>query len=369
MRVLMLMPDPSVKGPIAGHGAHLVEAMEHLGADIVVHRWGRHSDGESLSAKIAGRVRDICEIRRLLHMGAFDVLFVKTAHDRRALLRDLPLMAATRGLASRRVAQFHGSLSNELSGSGRHALKTSSRCLVRSCDAVLVLSSEECREWQAFERRGRYHVVVNPYVHKREFERPGAREPDSADPCTPVLLFVGRLIAAKGVFDLVQAAARIQRTAPCHLVLVGDGPDREAVVDLVHQKRMEDTVAMPGYLHGPDLVKAYLSADIFVLPSYSEGFPTVLAEAMDAGLPIVTTGIRGAVDRLVEWENALFVPPGRSDLLAEALSRLVLDSDLRRYMAAKNQEKVQEFAPDVVAADYMRILSAALEAPAGVATR
>ena len=363
MKILMLMPDPGVKGPIAGHGAHLVEAMRQQGAEVVIGRWGRHADKESLPAKATGRLGDICKIRQLLRCGTFDVLFIKTAHDRRALLRDLPLMAATRGLALRRVVQFHGSLSNELSEPGRHALKVASRCLVRSSDAVLLLSSEECREWQAFERQGRYHVVANAYVHNQQLESTGARERDPVDGRAPVILFVGRLITAKGIFDLVDAAARIQQTAACRLVFVGDGADRRLLTEMVHHKRLGDSVAMLGHLSGPDLATAYLAADIFALPSYSEGFPTVLAEAMDAGLPIVTTGIRGAVDRLVEGENALFVPPGRSDLLAEALSRLVLDEGLRRHMAERNREKVREFASDVVAREYMHILSSVLEAP------
>jgi len=364
MKILMLLPDPGIRGPMAGLGTHLAQAMRQQGAEVVIRRWSRHFDKESLLAKAAGRLTDICEIRQLLRHGAFDVLFVNTSHDRRALIRDLPLMAATRGLARRRVVQFHGSLCNELSGSGRHAFKVASRCLVRSSDAVLLLSSEECREWQTFEQRGRYRVVTNAYVHNQQLDCSGACESGPVEGRTPVILFVGRLTTAKGIFDLVDAAAMIQRAAACRLVFVGDGPDRRLLTEIVHHKRLGGSVAMLGHLSGPDLVTAYLAADIFALPSYSEGFPTVLAEAMDAGLPIVTTGIRGAVDRLVEGENALFVPPGRSDLLAEALARLLLDAGLRRHMAESNQEKVKEFAPEVVAREYMQILCDVLKTPA-----
>lgn len=360
----MLMPDPCVKGPIAAHSAQLAGAMRHLGVDVVIGRWGRHADQESFLDKVLGRARDIRHIRKTLRSDAFDVLLVKTAHDRTALLRDVPLMAVTRGLASRRVVQFHGSLSNELSLPRRWVTKAASRYIVRSNNAVFILSSEECNEWQAFESRGLFHVVANAYVRKREYEGSAARESGSADRRDLVVLFVGRLIAAKGVFDLVEAVSKVRQTVPCRVVLVGDGKDRQALHDLVQSKRLSDSVSMPGHLSGPDLAEAYLNADVFALPSYSEGFPTVLAEAMDAGLPIVTTAIRGAVDRLAEGENALFFPPGRIDLLAEALSRLLLDSEFRRYMGARNREKVKEFSPDVVAREYVRILAAILDAPA-----
>lgn len=367
MKILMLMPDPAVKGSMARLGGHLVDAMSRLEVDVVVCRWGRHADEESLLASICGRVADIFHIRRLLSDGEFDVLFVNSAHDWRALMRDLPLLVATPGLARRRVVQFHGSLSNVLSMPGRRAMKAASRWLVRSSDAVLVLSTEEAREWKAFEPRGIFHVVANCYVHKPALER--SHPIDECEGGPLVVLFVGRLIAAKGIFDLVEAVSRVQRKGiSCRLAFAGDGEERAALAELIRSKGLQDTAVLLGYLDGPELARAYVDADVFALPSYSEGLASVLAEAMDAGLPIVTTGIRGAADHLAEGENALFVPPGRSDLLAEALSRLVLDAGLRRHMAERNREKVKEFAPEVVVREYMTILFSVLKtaAPASI---
>lgn len=367
MRVLMLMPDLRVKGPIAGHGAHLVDAMRRDGADVVVRRWGRHSDEEGLFAKLVGRIADISHVRTMLRHGGFDVLFVKTAHDRRALVRDLPLMVATRGYAGRRVLQFHGSLSNQLHMPQRRVMKAASRWLVRRSDAILVLSSEEAREWKAFEPSARIFVVSNCYAHKPSLE--GAHSAALDDDSPLVILFVGRLIAAKGVFDLVEAFSRVQRKAACRLALAGDGEARETLERLIRSKGLEGSVSLLGHVKGLDLVRAYMDADVFALPSYNEGFPTVLAEAMDAGLPIVTTGIRGAVDHLADGRNALFVPPGRIDLLAASLHRVLVNEDLRHEMGAANRDKVRDFAPQVVARDYLRILEDVLTEPGRGAPR
>ena len=283
------------------------------------------------------------------------MLFVNTAHDRRALLRDVPLLIATQGRARRRVVQFHGSLSNELSMPGRFMMKAASRWLARSADAVLMLSSEEVDQWRAFEPRGRYRVVANPYVHQPALEcrEDELREKQDA---TPVVLFVGRLLAAKGIFDLVDAVARVRQRVDCRLHFAGGGSDEDALLRRVRAAGLEGSVRLLGHLQGADLARAYRTADVFALPSYSEGFATVLAEAMDAGLPIVTTGIRGAVDHLQDGRNALFVPPGRADLLADALFRLLTDEGLRQAMAAANRAKVRDFAPSVVARDYLRLL-------------
>lgn len=349
----MLMPDLAVRGPIAGHSLQLAQAMRRQGVDVGIGRWGRRFDAEPLLSRVRGRLADVSRVRRTLVAHDVDVLLVKTHTDPIALARDVALMLCTRGLRTRRVVQFHGSRADELAEPGRPLFKAAARFIVRSSDAVLLLSRSEREVWRAFEPRGRYHVVSNAYVHKPAYDLPPA--PDAAEDTSPTVLFVGRFVPGKGAHDLVEAVARVRAEAPCRLVMAGDGPERASLQRLVADRGLGGVVSFPGYLTGDALTAAYRSAFVFALPSYSEGFATVLSEAMDAGLPLVTTGICGALDHLTEGDNVLFVQPGRVDQLAAALRRLLGDGPLRRHMAARNRMKVGEFAPDVVARDYVRI--------------
>ncbi len=173
----------------------------------------------------------------------------------------------------------------------------------------------------------------------------------------------------KGVLDLVRALARVNGTTPCRLLIAGDGPSASVLAEAAGKLGIADNVKLVGYVSGSDLAHCYREADAFALPSYREGFPTVLLEAMSAGLPIVTTSLRGAVDRLEEGVNALFVPPRRPDLLAKALSRILADDHLRARMAANNLAKIKEFAPEVVAPQYLAILESVIgEHSAGQST-
>ena len=125
---------------------------------------------------------------------------------------------------------------------------------------------------------------------------------------------------------------------------------------------MKADVRLLGHLQPADLADAYGTASVFALPSYSEGFATVLAEAMDAGLPIVTTGIRGAVDHLARWERTLSLClPGERTCSPTRSFVCLPDEDLRQAMAAANRAKVGDFAPSVVARDYLRILQEVME--------
>jgi glycosyltransferase involved in cell wall biosynthesis len=170
------------------------------------------------------------------------------------------------------------------------------------------------------------------------------------------MLFVGRLVPDKGVFELLDALSVVRRSHACRLTIAGEGPAAAAVACRVALLGLAESVDLLGYVSGVALDRAYRGADIFVLPSYREGFPLVVMEAMAYGLPIVTTPIRGCADHLAPGVNALFAPPRDVEALAERLTQLLGDSALRRRMGAANVEKVQDFAPEAVIPRYAEIL-------------
>ena len=86
----------------------------------------------------------------------------------------------------------------------------------------------------------------------------------------------------------------------------------------------------------------FAAADAFCLPSFAEGLPVVLMEAMATGLPAVTTGIMGIPELVVNEENGVLVAPGRPDLVADALERLARDPELRARLGRAGRERVVE---------------------------
>jgi glycosyltransferase involved in cell wall biosynthesis len=226
-----------------------------------------------------------------------------------------------------------------------------------------VLSTEEQGQWEAFRRHPPVFTVKNPYVRVFSSHSPAST---TASALGARALFVGRLIEEKGIFDVVEALPVVLEQTPCELVLVGQGDQESQIRARIRHLGLEDHVTLPGYLSGPALSARYRESTMFVLPTYwDEGFPTVLAEAMDAGLPIVTTHIRGAADYLVAAENALFVEPRDVKGLASAMITLLRDRDLCARMASANRERVKMFEPDVVAAEYLDVLRTLIREPSG----
>jgi glycosyltransferase involved in cell wall biosynthesis len=354
MRIAMLAPRQSIQGPVPKLTALLAEGLRRLGCEVEVLPWGRRLEGERLPAKLAGRARDVLHARRVVRAGRYPLVYVNTAHDWSTLVRDLALVL-TLPRTSVVVLQFHGSQSPRLVRPGSRAFKSVTRALLRRADAVFVLSNEEREEWQAFSPG--VHVVVVRYPRP---ELPGTGLADLRVHSGPkTILSVGRLIPGKGQQDLVRALPLVQETVPSRLVLAGDGPDRERLEALAAELGVGDSVELTGYVEGAKLGSLYRSADVFALPTtLAEGFPTVILEAMGAGLPIVTTRARGPRDHLVEGEHVLFVPPHDPKALAERLLLALTDGELNRRLGDANREKIREFDPDRVAADYLAALHA-----------
>ncbi len=353
MRILMLASPPGIRGPIPKLTPVLLAALQSLGCTTDFIPWGRLQEHEGVLPKVLGRLRAIGQAWTMLRSSRFDVAIVHTGHDWRTLSRDICLLFAIRRLCRHIVLQFHGSAVDRLVGVGGHAFKFLSGLVVRLGDATLVLSSEELKQWKAFYPSGDFHLVRNPFLVP--YLEPSV-SPTPPENRIPVLLYVGRLVRQKGLFELIEATAEVRQRIEFRLVLVGDGLAGDSLRAKVQERGLQAHVWFRGYLLGEDLWNAYRSADAFVLPTWREGFPYAIMEAMHTGLPIVTTRMRGMADHLQEGINALFVEPRNPSDLARALLEILSNDELRRRMRKSNQASLLSFDPKLVATQYLSVL-------------
>jgi glycosyltransferase involved in cell wall biosynthesis len=161
------------------------------------------------------------------------------------------------------------------------------------------------------------------------------------------ILFLGRIGERKGVPQLSEALQRIKGLPNWRATIAGDGEVEETRAR-VAELGLADRIDLPGWV-GPEGVADLLaSADILVLPSFSENLPVSVIEGMAAGLAVVATPV-GAVEDIMEDElTGLLVPPGDVDALTRALTRVVTDAALRARLGAAAQQfhrRVLDLAP------------------------
>lgn len=155
--------------------------------------------------------------------------------------------------------------------------------------------------------------VVHCGIDPERYARPRVSPPDR-------LIFVGRLAAQKGVPVLLAAFARARKIRPslC-LTLVGDGPDRRALEAEVQAMNLGDAVTFLGYLNQEAVAQKLSESTALVLPSFAEGVPVVLMEAMASGLPVVATRVAGVAELVEDGVSGLLVPPADEEALARAI--------------------------------------------------
>jgi glycosyltransferase involved in cell wall biosynthesis len=200
--------------------------------------------------------------------------------------------------------------------------------------AMLVLQTEASRTVLAQTRKQRVCTIPNPVETSPEANPSAANK----------IVAVGRLVPQKGFDLLLRAFAKIADDWPdWTLVIWGEGPLREELERERDRLGLRDRVEFPGLSSQP---LGWLdSGSIFVLASLYEGFPNVLAEAMAAGLPVISFDCSwGPREMIIPEQDGLLVPTGDVDALARSIGTLIADPELRDRLGAAARQNVRRFS-------------------------
>lgn len=223
-------------------------------------------------------------------------------------------------------------------------------CLRRS--AAVVAVSEDVRDCllDLGVDAARLRVIPNPVK--------AFRHPPRTDNKRPRLLTISSLKHIKGV-DLIPRVAAHLGDVDFEWTVVGDGPQRESLRRSTEELGVADRVRFAGFQRdvGPFLG----AADLYVLPSRTEGFPLVLGEAMSAGLPVVATRCARAVEDELADDVGDLVPIDDVQAMADAVRRLLADPARRDRLGRAGRERARAFDPQAIAPQYEDLLAAVVD--------
>jgi len=211
------------------------------------------------------------------------------------------------------------------------------RVVLENANAILIGSRSFAAEVEANHQTDAsgFTIVPGAVDTSRFTPRSDWEAGEFIDEKQPVLLYHGRVDRRKGALDLVEAFAELIKEGAIRpqLIYSGIGPDLEAVKTRVAELNLTKNVRFLGYAEYENVSEIYRRADVFVSPTYAEGFSNTILEAMASGLAIVSTRAVGVVDCLRHHENGLLVAPGSVAELKNALREILIDDQLRRTLA------------------------------------
>lgn len=170
-----------------------------------------------------------------------------------------------------------------------------------------------------------------------------------------IIAFVGRLIDGKGAHDLISALALLRRT-DILTYIIGSGPDEAQLKEMVRMHQLNDQVVFFGNLAYEEAISTLKTADIVVNPSYTEGLPTSVTEAALCRKAIIATEVGGTPEVISGTHDGFLIPPGQSSLIAEKITLLVENPELRSTFSQNAYEEVRiKFNWDISAIKYIEI--------------
>ena len=216
--------------------------------------------------------------------------------------------------------------------------------------------------------------VVQNWTATPELVRIGhARRPKDG-PGGTRLLFLGWLDREKGVAELLEACRLLSAHRRFTLDVVGEGNFSAPARDFVARHGLESLVRFHGWLQADALLQIFADDEVLVLPSWAEGLPNAMIEAMAAGLAVVVTSVGGIPDVVTDRRNALVVPPRDVAALADALARVIDDPALGEHLGRAAAELAErefgvERAADLIVQHIERLTRVAAATTAAPSVR
>ncbi len=247
-------------------------------------------------------------------------------------------------------------------------------CLTRIMmkqNSVTFVVGDELFKLYNKENNSVYKITPHSYLtFTRSLTNPSAdlNEARNTHKTVTRLLYIGSLRRLKGLEYLIKAVKMVKQKHNTHLDLVGSGDDEERLKEMVKNMELMPYVSFRGHIpHSQALIRLYKSSDIFILPSMTEGVPSVILEAMKMGIPVIATSVGSVPYIISHGENGLLVSPRNPDEIADNIIKLIENPSLREKIVGNAHKYVENLPSFYEQRDEMaKILSSKFNLAIGI---
>jgi len=339
MRMLIVTPDFGMAGGVAAFHRML---RDHMTSDLEYFIVGSRRRNESFWRSVCRCLWDAVRFYRAVREWKPDVVILNPSLRGKALPRDGLLLLIAKGLGTKVVVFFHG-WDSRCERFIRERCLRLFRAVFFRADALVVLGALFRNRLMEMGYGGPIYVattaVEDSFITDCDHR---ARSPEDGGGKPFRVLFLTRIEKAKGIYEALDTYRMVKRDNPqTVLTVAGDGNELATVRRYVRDRQIRD-VAFTGYLKGEAKRRVFLASDCYLFPSYSEGMPLSVLEAMACGLPVVTHAVGGLRDFFESERMGFMTESQLPEVYARYIGRLARDAELCRQMGRFNRAYAKE---------------------------
>ena len=338
MRVLITTPHLYLSGGVANYYNTIAK---HFSVKAEFFELGALKDKESVFEKARHMVSDWLRFRNLIkkNLGTYDLIHINPSFVYGTLVRDGVLVRIAKSMNQKTLVFFRGWNDKYTKIVEKYFFSLFFSTFNRA-DAFIVLASEfenKIRNW-GFKQP--IYIATTPVDNEllkgysiqyriRRIQGQKAKK----------ILFLARIEKEKGILETIETCQILCEKYPdIRLVIAGNGSYMETARQFITTLGMNDRVSFLGYVKGEEKIKAFLESDIYVFPSYHEGMPTSVLEAMAFGLPVVTRPVGGLKDFFVDGQHGFMNVSKEPVVIASLIEKIICDKDLWKRMSCTGHE-------------------------------
>lgn len=337
-KVLITTVPPAAKGGIAAVHQVLSERRQELNLEFITIGSAAPFDETLIRRYLRLLLQYARFLAAIIKKRNIRVVHINTGPDQRALLRDAVLIFLAKLGRKRVLVQVHGRMSDYQMTP--RAKRVTEKALSLS-DQILVFSRFDQAKLEAAMTSSNKVMTFPNAIKVSDFLENGEdlRGKLGIPPQNRVVLFLARLVKEKGIYEVLKAIpAIVEKFDAVTFLFAGDGPEKDNFIVESRNNNLMKWVIFAGSLSYSEVIKAFRTADILVLPSYSEGMPMSVLQALAAGVSIVATPVGALPDFLRDGENGFLVQVKDHVQLAEKVLILLENDTLRQRIALANIE-------------------------------
>ncbi len=337
-KVLILVPAETADGGIKNYYQVI---KEHFSLPVSYHFRGAREwpYRENLFSECLRLLKDYKSFFINVIAKNIQIVHINTSLSRGSILRDLIFAIDAKMLKKKCVVFFHGWSDNEeiiMKSKYKWLLKL----YLKNTDAIITLSQKSKNTLKSMGYKKNIYLETT-LVDDKLLDEFNINNKLQKSYNIITILFLARIEKEKGIFNTIEACdLLIQQGYSIRLLIAGRGRATKEVLEKIKNKKY---IKFLGYVSGEDKSRTYRESDLYVLPSYTEGMPTTVLEAMAFGLPVIVTPVGGLKDIIKDGINGYFIPIDDSFMLAESIGKLISNKQLISKMALYNFNEAKNY--------------------------